>query len=474
MTTATYPSASATTYAMWLLSGSKTETGGLGHDLIQALGNERYGATVQGLIGMYSDGGDTLQIITPNAVDLALTGNIIGHCIVVSNEYNSTHIQHLFGHESQGRGDTGAPTSNAMFNLRIGDSTDQGMHLRYFHEAQPGGTDINLNNQQYGLIRGVPYHLGFARIDNEVKFYMNGRALGTASAITAPDYGGGTPTGFFYVAGPTADRAFKGTISSVKIVTGSDVTDFTNADAYFETEYSATFGGHLGFGRLGTNLSPVAYFPFNGDLLDYSGNDLHLTLSAGTERYTDLSPGFRGFLFDGVTNLIRGSSDTELAVTGNLTVEFVTNLAWMNPGDLYATVCFMGATDGTTADNTLWRFAFNDTPRNPQYFSEYDAGANEVFLDTSLACLAGRLQHWVMVRENNVVRFYLNGTGSASSSSIANTPNGGSNSVLVVGDNHPSRLSRPHEGALSELKIFDRALSDSEITAEYERFLGIT
>lgn len=439
-------------------------------DLALGGGTERYAATAQGLIGFYSQGGGDL--LNSTAPALALTGNMIGHCIVASNEWDSNHIQVLF--EFGDPTDAGSPESNIAYGLRIGESDDRGMQTQYIHEYGAGSNAFSVNNR-YGLIRGVPYHLGFARIDDEIKFYMNGRPISTSSLLTAVDLGSGVPTSDFRIAGYDSSVNFRGAISDVKLVTGSMTNDFTASDAYFASEYSATIGGHVDYGRLTNALSPVAYYPLNGDMLDYSGNDYHLTRSIGTERYTDLAPGFKGFLFDTVTRLERGSHDAGLAISGSMTIEFVVCLAWSDPTNVPEPVVgFSGGSEAET-NNFLYWVAFDGDARYPRFFHEREGGVNDAdYTETSICACAGRIQHWVMVRDQDAktLRFYLNGSASANSGTFTDGAGGGSNSRLSVGYNVAGESTQELAGGIAELKIFDRALTQTEIDAEYARFLN--
>jgi hypothetical protein len=216
-----------------------------------------------------------------------------------------------------------------------------------------------------------------------------------------------------------------------------------------------------------TTHSPVGLWQFDGDLTDSSGNGLDLTLSTGSALYTKVFD-LPGMFFNGATGLSRPSRDAALAISGNMTIEFMISTPLLSG---LGTVCQFGdASSETEAGNILYRVI--SIPDLISCGWEYGAGVDQNM--TEVISTGSATLHFALVRKAGAteVRRFVNGALKTVDTSLT-PPTGGTLSTvrLSVGDDSTGGLYlKP--AFLSSLKIIDGALSDDDVKAEYNRTLG--
>jgi len=218
-------------------------------------------------------------------------------------------------------------------------------------------------------------------------------------------------------------------------------------------------------GKLGTDYDPLALFPLDTNLIDESSNGREtLSVEAGSESYVRYESGAHGAYMDGTNEFGQSSTDSDLQITGDITVEW-TYYCRQLPSSGEDQFVRMGGPSDSSADNVLYQSSVLSTGAL-QYFAEHSGGTNISYTTSAGVIEEGKLYHCTMKRESSVVSFYLNGVLVGESGTLTD-PTGGSSGLLTIGYN-----TATSEGIISNVKIIDRALSDYDINKETDKALG--
>lgn len=218
-----------------------------------------------------------------------------------------------------------------------------------------------------------------------------------------------------------------------------------------------------------TTYSPVGLWNLNGTLNDSSGNGFNLTVEAGTERYSDIFPGVRGFNFDGSTRLVYNTTGTSLQITGSMTIEF---LVVTRARASSTFVSYTTPSASTSSDNTLYSVGMDSTVNGGSLFWRSHHGtlvADSYTINNNPGPLV--LNHFAVTRTSNVIQFYLNGTVLGSASSALTAATGGTNSKLRIGSAVTS-FQPVQASILASVKVLASALTADQIRGEYNNTLG--
>ncbi len=198
----------------------------------------------------------------------------------------------------------------------------------------------------------------------------------------------------------------------------------------------------------------VAYYPLNGNADDASGNGNNGSVVGAKsckDRFGNANAAFR---FNGVDNYISFKS-VPLTKLDNWSLS-----AWMNPSSInqYAMVVCLGFDDGNTGDG----FAFGITTGsfNPgNHLTGVLGGVKWIPTEYTFSS-PDVWYHVVMLRNDGVTKFYVNGVQTAnteSSTPLAPT-------TFTIGSASGIRFFK---GMIDDVRIYNRALSDSEIQSIY-------
>lgn len=210
--------------------------------------------------------------------------------------------------------------------------------------------------------------------------------------------------------------------------------------------------------------SPLARYDFEGNILDSSGNGLHLSGSAVFRALYENAIGLSGSLCNR-----GGISDPALRVTGDITVNALVVMR-AAPTGLY--VAAFQAPGETTAANFLWSLQIA-SQNQLAFLSEHDApptlAINDAFFSNAapLGLPAFGVPFLLsMRRKAGVVSYAVQGVPYGDPSPVLLTPNGGTAAQLTIND--------PGSGAvdLLGLEIIGSALTDAQIKARYNLTLG--
>jgi hypothetical protein len=220
----------------------------------------------------------------------------------------------------------------------------------------------------------------------------------------------------------------------------------------------------------------VAYFPFNGDVKDYSGNGNN-GIAYGTLTPTTDNKGSpnAAYQFNGVDSYVRVPDAPSLNPTSQITVA-----AWYYPvsfvGDGFDAIVSKVLPDfiypyyqyqlGPTGDeywNVPAHFGFSVTVNNKQYAP---CGLPNTYV-------AGQWYHLVGTYDGNNVICYVNGVA------ISTVPVSGSGTMSDAGTDifigRSGNYSTYYQqyfylpGSISDIRIYNRALSQTEVTNLYKQ-----
>ena len=227
------------------------------------------------------------------------------------------------------------------------------------------------------------------------------------------------------------------------------------------------FGGGGGgtANYLDTTYDPVALYLLDDSLADSSASNLPNLTVNGNENWTDVGYGLRGFELDGSSQVYLSSAESEVQITGNLTIEMILRVSSIN-ASASPLVIYCAASGEEEVNNSVYQIALLQNTNQLQYFCEYGAGVNVSYNANAGIGTGAAAVLLAMVRSSGNVTFYANGVQIGDTSVGLTTASGGSNATLKIGH------ANIDGGAICSVKILDVALSADQIKAEYNLSLG--
>jgi len=216
-------------------------------------------------------------------------------------------------------------------------------------------------------------------------------------------------------------------------------------------------------------FGPVAHWTL-GSTLESTFGSRPLTVAAGTERYTDLLPGMRGFFFDGSSSVFRNATDADLQIVGDMT------FLCIMVAQAGSTRCMVScsANGETQADNACYVQYLTGIASTINYLSESGSGADQLYFDVNQGVPTQTPCQHGFTRRGGQVTFYLNGRQVGATSVGITAPDGGTSSKLYLGsDIGVSPFNFLTKGsAMASAIVFNKALTASQVRTMYNRSLG--
>jgi len=205
----------------------------------------------------------------------------------------------------------------------------------------------------------------------------------------------------------------------------------------------------------------VAYYPFNGNANDESGNGNHGTERGGVSLTADrLGNANSAYSFDGVDDYIEVADSQTLDITSEITMS-----AWVNPDtqthDSYSAGGIVINKEfsyelGLTAGTSTVRYAIDNT--EPEF----------VWTDTGESIPVGEWSFIALTYNGDTIRTYINGNLGYEVSDSGNIEP--SEEPLGIGARygggevaHPQYWTSNYSGSIDEVRIYARALTMAEI-----------
>lgn len=201
----------------------------------------------------------------------------------------------------------------------------------------------------------------------------------------------------------------------------------------------------------------VAYYPFNGGVMDESGNDNGgITVVNGAtltnDRFEEES---KAYYFDGSSsNISLGNSLNLINGTSTFTIS-----AWINPS--YLAEEGQNTIIGERDNGDNYQFAVYG---KHIYFSYWSSGVEFMFSGGQIAL--NQWQHVIVTCDGANVKFFINGL--ADSAYPAAGPVDSNPSTLYVGMYNGSNT--PFKGKIDEIRFYNCPLSDAQISQLYANY----
>ncbi|TAG55310.1 MAG: hypothetical protein EAZ27_07255 [Cytophagales bacterium] len=213
----------------------------------------------------------------------------------------------------------------------------------------------------------------------------------------------------------------------------------------------------------------VAHYPFCGNAVDKSGNNNHGTVSGATLTTDRFGNANSAYSFDGVNDLIEIDGQN-ISLNKNISMSL-----WIKTLSSDTQASFAGLID--RSHNTAfgsgqnWVIQKSNTVSNGYYFTYNKAiGLNFSSNYGETATISTNQDNWehlVYTKSNNIIKCYKNGqlistdTYSLDGSIVPNV----NENILIGSVKYFS--NRFFKGSIDDIKIYDKALSQAEITAIY-------
>jgi hypothetical protein len=211
-------------------------------------------------------------------------------------------------------------------------------------------------------------------------------------------------------------------------------------------------------------LDLIAYYPFDGNLNDFSGNLNHGTAFGGTYVNDRLSRNLKAYSFNGMNQYIEIENSPSLESP----VKQITMATWVNVSQFYKGI-----------DNLDYAVLLckSNSSSSAQYRLALTRNGISVINNSILGSVSGPISfdlnkwyHVVSVIEDTLITYYLN--GQLVGSNVATNSFGMSkNNKLYLGRDEPGGMDY-FNGILDETKIYARKLLPYEITNMYNEGLA--
>jgi len=197
----------------------------------------------------------------------------------------------------------------------------------------------------------------------------------------------------------------------------------------------------------------IAFYPFNDQAKDESGNGLHGTVYGAT-RSSDRHNKFNSaYFFDGINDYINLGTNSVFNFNSSYTLA-----AWISPTNTAKIQRLL------VKDNGVSGRGFSIGDAGSQTLAFYDRGLAPSTVNTSAILQINTWQHVVAVYDAGAktMAIYVNGMRQALSTSVSGSPSSAAN-PLTLGGNPSSSGGEYYNGMMDEIRIYNYALSDYEI-----------
>ncbi|MCK9497288.1 MAG: LamG domain-containing protein [Candidatus Colwellbacteria bacterium] len=226
-------------------------------------------------------------------------------------------------------------------------------------------------------------------------------------------------------------------------------------------------GSNLSLLPVSRDPSLVGYWPFEGygsiadlqtsGLEDYSGYGNNGTADNTNGLGMSFVSGKVGSAvqFDGVDDYVNGGTPTLLTTTDDFSIS-----VWVNPGIIENWSALVGLVSNSNIRRSLY-FSHSSTP---MYYTTFSDDNYSTFYGTPEGLIVGSWIHIVLTYDysSKTYKFYQN--GSCTKTIKRSLPEKIDSNAVLIGriDNHYGDCS------IDEVRIYNRALSETEINAIYE------
>jgi hypothetical protein len=209
------------------------------------------------------------------------------------------------------------------------------------------------------------------------------------------------------------------------------------------------------------NQGLIAYYPFNGNANDESGNGNDgqpISVTAANGVTGDANSALR---FDGLQSSVRVLDANGLRLAGDNTVT-----CWVELDDLSANQDLRLFGKGDFGNNRNYALHVNPVDHYWLYQQFTMTGGQENTASATPTITTSRWYHVTGVRSGSQRFLFIDGNLVAQGTTLATSTYTGAEDLVMGGAQYYS--DRPHfHGALDQVRIYNRALSTSEVSALY-------
>lgn len=211
--------------------------------------------------------------------------------------------------------------------------------------------------------------------------------------------------------------------------------------------------------------APVAYYPFNGNANDESGNENHSTVHGATLTTDRFGNPNSAYSFDGVDDYIKASADYLPKAERTVSLWFYANT--INKPVLFGY-------GGNGECGTSWFMGINNPPRSQNAFAmQSHCEVNRIRVHYNQNPL-GKWYHWVITTNHDGTKVYIDGKEVAVNDKfVVNTAVQGKEMALGVAVNVNGMAPftdanvKYFNGTLDDIIIWDRSLAEDEVLELY-------
>ena len=217
----------------------------------------------------------------------------------------------------------------------------------------------------------------------------------------------------------------------------------------------------------------IAWYPFNGNVNDLSGNNLNANV-VGATLTTDRNNGAsKAYDFD-VANATFGNQNDEIFVPYSplMNVNNITVSVWLNPRSYYwsgnpssSTIINRFQYGYSTPNGQSWGIIFDESSVTGFIVGTDGTGGSDAVVNNPLAL--NQWHHIVMTYNGNQIKLYINGILKATTN-YSGAMNTLGNSGISIGESNQANGYWNHtEGKIDNVGIWNRELTLSEIQQLY-------
>jgi hypothetical protein len=207
----------------------------------------------------------------------------------------------------------------------------------------------------------------------------------------------------------------------------------------------------------------VAYYPFNGDAKDESGNGYDGIVEGALLTTDRHGVSNRSYAFNGSSTYISVSHAPELNLAAKFTISVWVTRAGRSVDGWSGIVCKRRASPGAAGDG----YGITNTEDGWQFGSgPWDSRGNELSYDGSPGFSSTHWHHLLYSYDGNKEKVYFDGALILERRS-AGMPIGNTE-PLTIGGQSGAWAKRVHNGKVDDVRIYDRALSAEEVKALYD------
>jgi hypothetical protein len=350
-----------------------------------------------------------------------------------------------------------------------------------------GGGTINIftfnfvvsNGDSYGsadilLVNNIWNHLAITKKDVTIRCYLNNILTGKGNASATSILSNGNMP-LFSGASSSLGSFFHGLLDDIRIynrtLSGGEVSQLyslgspTSQPSSHPSSQPTLQPSALISGTLNQGL--VAYYPFDGNARDQSGNGNNGEVHNATLTSDRFGTPNTAYSFDGVRSYIKVNNGLPFDFTDSFSVAF-----WIKPGASqlgWATVFSKSHYITGGGSGSSWFIEQDGTELNSYILSYRPSTSNAIPNSVGTQLLANQWNHYSVTKENTKLNSYLNGNLVYSLSGLGNDPiiktNG--NLPLFIGVDDGSYGLYFH-GLIDDIFIFNRTLTPQEIQKLYQ------